>query len=412
MTIYIIAIIVCLMLSAFFSSSEMSFSSANRLRIENETKNGSGRAKGALKVLDNYENALSTILIGNNLVNITNSSIASILVLQLWGEEWTWVGAALLTITVIIFGETIPKIVAKKNANRLVLVLQKYIRGLIFILTPIVRLVMGLANIITAPFKGEKFDSEESAVEELQSIIEVAEDESILNETRSELIQSALEFMDVSVSEVMTARVDVCAIDMDETTEEILDYIDDLNFSRLPVYQDNIDHVVGILSTSRFLKAMAVDRNVDVSKLLIEPHYVYKTIKLPQILSELRLHKKHMAVVVGEFGQMIGIVSMEDILESIVGEIYDETDIVEDEVIERSEGEYELDGGMSISDFAKLLGIRIVDFNYESETVGGWVLEVFEGFPTAGTRFTHKNFDITVLENDHLRVDRVFVKAS
>ncbi len=412
MTLYIVAIVLCLALSAFFSSSEMSFNSANRLRIENESKNGNERATGALKVLDNYENALSTILIGNNLVNIANSSIASVLVITFIGAQWTWAGTALLTIAVIIFGETIPKIVAKKNANRLVLVLQPAVRGLIFVLTPIVRLMMGLSNIITFPFKGEKFDDDGSAVEELQSILEVAEDESVLSETRSELMQSALEFMDVCVSEVMTARVDVSAVDLEETNEEIMDLIDSVNFSRLPVYHDNTDNVVGILSTSRFLKAMANDPTTDISSLLIEPHYVYKTIKLPQILSELRSSKKHMAVVTGEYGEMIGVVSMEDILETIVGEIYDESDVVEDEVIERGEDEYELDGGMSVSDFVKLLDIRMADFDYESETVGGWVLEVFEGFPTQGAQFSHKNFQITVLEIENLRVDRVFVKVS
>ncbi len=412
MTMYLVAIVILLCLSAFFSSSEMSFSSANRLRIENESKNGNEKATGALKVLDNYETALSTILIGNNLVNIANSSIASVLVITFIGAEWTWAGTALLTLCVIIFGETIPKIVAKKNANRLVLTLQKVIRGLIFVLTPLVRLVMGLSNLITYPFKGEKIDGADTTLEELQSILEVAGDESVLNETRSELMQNALEFMDVSVSEVMTARVDVVAVDIEDTAAEIMDLLDRSNFSRLPVYRDNTDNVVGILSASRFLKAMASDPNADIKPLLIEPHYVYKTIKLPQILAELRSSKKHMAVVTGEFGEMIGVVSMEDILEAIVGEIYDESDVVEDEVIERSEGEYELDGGMSIGDFAKLLDIRLTDFHYESETVGGWVLEVFEGFPTKGTQFTHKNYEITVLETDHLRVDRVYVKVA
>lgn len=406
------AMIVCVMLSAFFSASEMSFSSANRMRLEAAAEDGSRAARTALTVLEKYDDALSTILIGNNLVNIAMSSLGSVAALLIAGNDsWAWLATVVVTTVVIIFGETMPKIVAKKNSNSFALKFAAPIRFLEIILKPFVWIVVGLVHLITAPMKGETAaDSDEAAVEELQSIIETAEDEAVLDEDRSELLQAALEFEEVSASEAMTARVDVIAIDIEDDWDDIIEIVENTSYSRLPVYEDSIDNVIGFLYLNHFLKASIDTPKPDIRSMLMEPLYVYKTIKLPQVLAELRRAKKHLAIVTDEYGGTLGVISMEDVLEQIVGEIWDETDEVEQEVVERANGVYELDGDMSITDFQELVGHSEESFDCDSETVGGWTLEMFGGFPKPGQGFTFDNVKVQVLEMDGLRVERILVK--
>jgi CBS domain containing-hemolysin-like protein len=409
---YVIAVAALLFLSAFFSAAEMSYSSANLVRLENAMEDGSRRARAAVRIEEHYDDALSAILIGNNLVNIAMSSVASVAVILLVGEEWTWAATVAVTLLVIVFGETMPKIIAKKNANRLALGFAYAVRALMILLKPVVLAVVGLTRLITLPMRGEKQDESgaDEAVEELQSIIETAEDEAVLDEDRSELLQAALDFSEISASEAMTARVDMVAIDVDDSMEDILELIDKTPFSRLPVYQDGIDNIIGFLYLNHFLKAVVDGGEPDIRPLLMPPLYVYKTIKLPQVLAELRKAKKHLAIVTDEYGGTLGMISMEDVLEQIVGDIWDETDEVEDEVVERADGDYELDGDMSISDFLELLDISEDAFDFESETVGGWTLEMFGGFPEAGSSFDFEDLTVTVLEMDGLRVEKVLVK--
>ncbi|NCB50738.1 MAG: HlyC/CorC family transporter [Clostridia bacterium] len=412
MTVYIVAIAGLIMFSAFFSAAEISYSAANLVRLENAMEGGSRRARAAVFIEEHYDDALSTILIGNNLVNIAMSSIASVAAIMIAGEEWTWLATIIVTLLVIVFGETMPKIIAKKNANRLALSLSYIVRGLMIITKPVVLIVVGLVRLITLPMRGEEQEDggSDAAVEELQSIIETAEDEAVLDEDRSELLQAALDFSEISASEAMTARVDMVAIDIDDDIGDILDIIDGTPFSRLPVYEDGIDNIIGFLYLNHFLKAMVDREKPDIRSLLMPPLYVYKTIKLPQVLAELRKAKKHLAIVTDEYGGTLGVISMEDVLEQIVGDIWDETDEVEDEVVRRENGEYELDGDMSISDFLDLLDIAEDAFAFESETVGGWTLEMFGGFPEEGYGFIFGDLKVTVLKMDGLRVEKVLVK--
>ena len=413
MWLYVCGIIICIIFSNIFSSAEMSYSSCNRLRLENAKEAGSKRAGVAVKIIDRFDDSLSAILIGNNLANIANSSLGSLLVLELCSgdESYAWVSTLVITVLVIIFGETIPKIVSKASANRFALTYAYFVRGLTIVLKPLIWLVVGLVNLLTIGLKGEKEDAdEEAAVEELSSIIETAEDEDVLDEERSELVQAAIDFSDVMASEVMTARVDVVALDIDESWEEQLRVIDWAPYSRIPVYQDSVDNIIGVLYLNHFLKALAGEERPDIRSLLMPPCYVYKTMKLPAVLTELRKAKQHLAVVTDEYGGTLGILSMEDVLEQLVGEIWDDTDEIREEILERSSGEYELDGDMSISDFLDLVGIRARDFDAESETVGGWTIEMFGAFPKPGDSFRYGNMSVTVLEMDGLRVEKVLVK--
>ena len=396
-------LLLCIIGSNYFSSSEMAYSSCNRLRLESARDGGSKRAAIAVRIIDRFDDTLSAILIGNNLVNIAASSIGSVLVILIAGDDrYAWVSTVVITVLVIIFGETMPKIIAKNSANRIALSHAYFVHGLTIILMPLIWVVVGLTKLITSGFKGEEADSdEEAAAMELSSIIETAEDEDVLDEDRSELVQAAIDFSDVMASEVMTARVDVVALDIDDDWNEQLATIDSAPYSRIPVYEDSIDNVIGVLYLNHFLKALTDEKNPDIRSMLMPPCYVYKTMKMPAVLNELRRAKQHLAIVTDEYGGTLGVLSMEDVLEQLVGEIW---------IVERPDGQYELDGDMVISDFLELVGIKEKDFEADSETVGGWTIEMFGAFPKPGDSFEYENMSVTVLEMDGLRVEKVLVK--
>ena len=234
----------------------------------------------------------------------------------------------------------------------------------------------------------------------------------MLDEDQSELVQAAIDFSETSAMDVMTARVDVQAIDIEDDWEEILALVEDAPYTRLPVYEGGIDNVIGILYLNHFLKAMADDGHADIRKLLMPPCYVYKTMKLPAVLSQLRKAKQHLAVVTDEYGGMLGVVTMEDVLEQIVGDIWDESDTVAPEVVQHTDSEFEMDGSMVLSDFLELVDIDEDEVEAESNTVGGWTLEMFGAYPEPGDSFTYRNMTVTVLSMDGRRVGRVLVKVS
>ena len=414
MTLYLViaGIAACVLLSGFFSASEMAYSSCNTVRLEHMAEDGSRPAALAVRITERFDDALSAILIGNNLVNIAASSLGSVLVILLTGsDQKTWLATLIITVVIILFGETIPKITAKKNANRISVRNAYPIRALMLVLKPLIWLVVNLVKLLTLGMKGEAEADQDEAVEELQSIIETAEDEEVLDEDQSELVQAAIDFAEISADQVMTARVDVEAIDIDDDWEDIMAVIEDAPYSRLPVYEDSIDNIIGVLYLNHFLKAMTDDGHADIRKLLMPPCYVYKTMKLPAVLETLKRAKQHLAIVSDEYGGTLGVLSMEDVLEQIVGDIWDETDTVEQEVVRRAKDEYELDGDMIIADFLELMGIPEDAFEAESETVGGWTVESFGSFPKPGDSFRYENLTVTVLRMDGRRVERVLVKV-
>ena len=252
-------LLICVALSFFFSGSEMSYSSCNKIRIENLMEDGDKKAKRAYKIINRFDDALGAILTGNNLVNIAASSIGSMLAIELIGSGYAWVSTIAVTIIVIIFGETIPKIRAKKIPNILALRYSGPISVLMAILRPFVFVIVKIANLLTKELRGEESDQDEEfaaeeAIDELANIIETAEVEDVLDEDQSELVQAAIDFLDVSAYEAMTSRVDVEAIDIDDSREEILSVImEDNAFSRIPVYEESIDNIIGILYLNHFL---------------------------------------------------------------------------------------------------------------------------------------------------------------
>ena len=380
------------------------------MRLEHRRDNGDKSAGIAVKIRDNFDDALSTILVGNNLVNIAASSMGSLAVMAVLSDQYTWVSTLVITVAVIIFGETIPKITAKKNATRYARVFARPVRVLMIILKPVTFIVVGLVNLITRLLPDLTIDDSDEALKELHTMVDMAENEDVLDEDASELVSAAIDFSEISASEVMTARVDIAAIDIDDPWEEILQMIETSPFSRIPVYEDSIDHVIGILSLNRILKAMIDRDKVEIRKMLMPTCYVYKTMKLPAVLSSLRNSQQHLAVVTDEYGGTLGVVSMEDVLEQLVGEIWDETDTVERDVVDQGDGLYELDGDMTISEFLELLHWRESDFDFDSETVGGWCIEINNGFPNVNSTFEYDNIRVRITEISERRVRRVLVQ--
>ena len=405
-----VGIVLCIILSNFFSSSEMSFSSASDVRLEHEAENGKSSAKKALLITENFDDALGTILIGNNLVNIAASSLMVVLLNLITAKTNfafpTWAGTVIITVLIIIFGETIPKITTKKKPNTIAMRYAYPITILKKVLYPLVWLTVKLVNLIVGPEKVEE-DDEEEAVEEFQSIIETAEDEGIITSDSSELIQATIDFSETSASDVMTSRVDMDAIDIDDDEKEILKIIQETSYSRLPVYEDDIDNIIGILHVNHILKSLADGDKFNIRPLLLEPCFVYKTLKLPDVLRELKKSKQHMAIVTNEYGGTHGLVTMEDVLEELVGEIWDESDDVEEEFVAR-EDNFEVDGDMMLDDL--LDEFELENDEFESETVGGWCIEMLEHYPEAGEEFDYDILHIIVLDADDRRVNKVLVE--
>ena len=415
--VYVIAILLLLAGSALFSASEIAVTSANRLRLTSAAEEGTPGARTAVKLMDRYEDTLSAILIGNNLCNIGSDALATMLAVLLLGERWNALASVLLTaamtLFIIFFCESAPKIIAKKNANRLSMELSGFLRTLTVLLWPVIFLVRVLIRLLTLPMKGEDHASEpEEAAAELQSIIETVEDEGIIDEDRSELLLSALDFSQIQVMDVMTARVDVEALDVDEDWRALLLDRDDAPFSRIPVYEGSIDNIVGVLYLNRFFRALMDDPDADLRAYLMEPLYVYKTVKLGSVLGQLRRYQQHMAVVTDEYGGTLGVVTLEDVLEELVGEIWDETDEVVPEIVEQPDGTYEVDGDLPISDLAELLDLREEALDTASATAGGWTIEKFGAFPAAGDEVTSGVVHARVLamDEDGLRVERLLVE--
>ncbi|MDO4487561.1 MAG: hemolysin family protein [Eubacteriales bacterium] len=410
----IIGIIVCIALSAFFSASEMSMNGISELRMESLLEKGEKRAAKALNLIRNFDDTLSTILIGNNLVNIASSSLTSVMIILVTGsDKLTWVGTLVITVLIIICGETIPKITAKKNANRFALTVSGILSLLKVVLYPLVWLSSRLVHLITDRIRTEKSESEEEeAVEEFSSIIETAEDEGVLDEDRSELVQNALDFADISAQECMTSRVDMEAIDIDDPMEEIIGFVEKTAFTRIPVYEDSIDNIIGIIHLNKLLKLLSDGKQIDKSDLraqLLKPCYVYKTMPLPVVLKRMREANQHLAIVTDEYSGTEGIITLEDVLEEIVGEIWDETDTVEMEMVKIGDNQFIIDGDMPIGDFLEEFGLDEDDFDFDSETVGGWAIEFLENFPRKGDLFDYESLHVEVLGVDGLRVENVAV---
>ncbi|HZK09656.1 MAG TPA: hemolysin family protein, partial [Clostridia bacterium] len=401
----ILSIIGLLLMSAFFSSSEIAYSSINRVRLESMQDGKNKRATMAYYIYNHYEKALATILIGNNLVNIAASTLATYLAITLVGERAVTGAAIIMTLLILIFGEITPKIIASKHSLTTALFASYPLRFFMRIFYPIIWVTGPIFSILKRRFKGEELDPEEQSEaveEELVTLLDTVEYEGVINENRRNIISSALDFTERSVSEILIPRVDLYAIDLDDERQDILEQIQGSPYTRVPMYDKTIDNIVGILHMNQFYRNIIKDPDLDLRKNLRPAIYLYKTTKLPVALEKLRQSQMHLGIVTDDYGGNIGIVTIEDIMETLVGEIWDETDEIHDDVIRLSDKSYELDGDLSISDFIDFMGWDEDKFDFESDTVGGWCMEMAQGYPRAGDNFEYDNVQITVLEMDHL----------
>lgn len=389
-------IIILVIFSGFFSAAETAFSSVNKIRIRNYVNAGDKRAVKVLKIIDDYDKSLSTILIGNNIVNIASASIGTIIFTKMFGESGVGIATFVMTIILLIFGEIIPKTFAKENSEKFSLLIASILSLMITLLSPISIMFVGLKNVISKNSSKNKVNQPSVTEQELKYIIEEIQVEGVLEKQEGKLVQSALDFDEITVSQVLTPRVDIVAIDVNSAIEEIKDIFITERYSRIPVFEKNIDNIVGVLHEKDFFKSYIENDKIILSKLIQKTIYIPPKKKISEVLKELQKQKLHMAVVSDEYGGTKGIVTLEDILEELVGEIWDEADEVEQTVTKISNSSYIVNGDINIFEMFEKLDLRYNDFESGSNTVSGWVLETFEKIPDQGESFEYKNIKITV----------------
>lgn len=408
----IVLIIVLIAMSAFFSASETAISGVNRIRLKNMAENGSRGAARALKILKKYDKALTTILIGNNIVNIATSSISTILCIQLVGERYGSVVATVaVTVVVLIFGEVMPKSIAKDHAEGVCIGVSAVITFLMLIFTPFSSLFILLKKAMSRLFN--KKQSVSVTEEELMAIIDEIEDEGVLEEQESDLVRSALRFDEIIVDEIITPRVRLVAVDVNDSADEVRGKFLSERYSRMPVFERNLDNIIGIINEKDFITAYAEKgAELSVRDLIQDTIYIPSMQKISEVLRNMQKKKCHMSVVLDQHGGTLGIVTMEDLLEELVGEIWDESDEVKSPVTARSDSEFDVYGEVSLNSLRRFFESRDIELEIDSEahTVAGWVLELFGSIPKNGDVAETDELSVTVLEAAELRVNAVRIK--
>ena len=399
----ILAILV--IISAFFSASETAYTSANRIRLKSRAENGSKKAARALGIIERYDKTLTTILIGNNIVNILTSSLATVLCIALFGENGTLISTAAVTVIVLIFGEILPKTIAKLNAENFACAISGIMKALTIVFTPLSAFFLLLQKGAARLFGGKNGEVSMNE-EELMQLIDEIEDEGVLEEQESDLVRSALEFDETVVSSIITPRVNVAAADINTGVEELRELFIKEGYSRMPVYEKTIDHIVGIVRHRDFFEKLALNESFYVRDIVQETMFVPGLMKISDVLRKMQRSKIHLAVVVDQYGGTEGIVTLEDIMEELVGEIWDETDEVKAPVRFVSEKVFETSGEVSQNDFNRYFEDRY-EIDSESNTIGGWIYELFGRIPKVGESVETPDFRITVMTLDDLRVGKL-----
>lgn len=405
-SISLVIIAVCIVMSAYFSATETAFSSLNRIRIKNMAEKGDKKAQLVLRLSENYDGLLSTILIGNNIVNIACASLATVLFVKLLGNEaGASVSTVVTTVVVLIFGEVSPKSIAKESPEKFAMFSAPLLNLFLVILTPANSLFKQWKKLLSALFKttGEQGITEE----ELLTIVEEAEQDGGIDEQESTLIRSAIEFTELEAADILTPRVDVTGISADAKREEVAAVFTESGYSRLPVYEESMDHIEGILYQKDFYN-YGCNEEKGFKELIRPALYITKSKKLGSLLKELQQNKMHIAVVLDEFGGTVGIVTLEDILEELVGEIWDEHDTVIQEIVKVSEQEYRVLGSTNIEKLFEELG---KEEEFDFLTVSGWVMDLAGRIPKAGDSFHYQDLEVSVVKMAEKRVEEVCIRC-
>ena len=401
---WIIAVLL-LFCAAFFAVAETAYASCPRSRVKAAAERGDARAKTALLILDDFDKAISTLLICTNIVHIATASIVTVAVTKLWGLSAVSISTIVTTIVVFFAGEMLPKSIAKKYSEPLALATGPVLRFLMKVFTPLSALLTWIGQ------SAAKLTPDETPVsfteDELYDIIEDMTEEGSLDEQQGELISSALQFGEVTVESVLTPRVDLVAVDISSRLEDILAVIKTTNHSRLPVYEGSIDNIIGVLQIRKFIKAyLRLGNNLDLRPLMDEVFFIHQSTNIDELLPVMSKRKLNMAVVTDNNGGTLGIVTVEDILEELVGEIWDEDDVVEESFVELGDGIYMVDADESVTDVFEQLGFEDPEADEElvNTLMGEWAYEQFSAIPKVGDSFRYHQVQVTVAAMTHNRI--------
>lgn len=403
-----IAILICVSLSAFFSAIETAYSTVNTVRMKHSAELGDKKAKSVVYITDHYDKALTTILIGNNIVNIGCSSIATVFCMNLFGDAGAAISTGAVTLIILTFGEIIPKCLAKEKAEAIAMATAGIMRVLMTVLTPIVFIFMKLKKLALSLVS--KNDNRPSVTEdELKYIIDSIKEEGVLEQQEKELVKSALDFDEKTVQEVLTPRVDMTTIEVNDSKEKIRKTIIEERYSRIPVYEKNIDNIVGILHTRDYLEALLAGKGSDLREIIQPAYYVYKNKKLSYVFNDMKHKHQNLALVTDDHGGVLGLVTTEDLVEELVGEIWDEDEEIETPYKKIDDNSFELSGDYDLEDLSELLSINQSAFDSESVSLGGWIFEKLGKIPDEGDSFEFENFEFKIKEVSEQRINLVTV---
>ena len=406
-----------LMGSAFFSGTEIAYTSLSKLKIKRDSENPTTAQKLVSFIYNHFDFALSTVLVGNNLVNIGATSVATVLAVNLavrmdgriTDQTASTLVTLIMTVLILIIGEITPKMVARRCSETIAKLAAWPLLVLMIVCFPVVWITTTIVNLFSVLWKRD-----ERAVtiteEELENLLDTAEDEGVIDESETELLQSALEFTDLDAADILTPRIDVIGFELHDSMDHILNTIAESQFSRYPVYERTIDHVVGILYVKHLLKELVDNKDVQLTDLLLEPVYIPKTMKLHDIMEEFRTHQSHMVIVADEYGGIMGVVTMEDVLEQLVGEIWDENDDIVNDWQQLDNHRWECSGDMNLTEFFDNLDLDDDKLESDCTTVGGWATENIGAMPVAFDSFDYLQYTILVKHvDDSHRISRLLI---
>lgn len=406
--IQLVIVIILLSASAFFSSAETALMTSNKLKMRNLADNGNKRAAKVLKVTENTDKMLSAILIGNNIVNLTASSISTTLTLKIFGSKLVGIATGILTFLILVFGEITPKNVASKNAEKMALIYIGVISFLVTVLTPVIFIVNTVAKFVISIFNKNGDDNNAVTEEELRAMVEYSHEEGIIENEEKKMIVNVVDFGDTVAGDIMVPRVDMVMVDEKSSYEEILQVFREERYTRIPVYEETPDNVIGILNVKDFL-LIEDKENFVMKELLREPLYTYEYKKTSALMMDMRKTGANIVIVLDEYGITAGLITLEDMLEEIVGEIRDEFDADEDEGITKvSDLEYLIDGSTNLDDINDRIGLSLSSEEYES--IGGLIMEKLGRLPVEGEIINFDNIVLTVKKMDHARIEKVCLK--
>lgn len=401
----IILIVSMMIFSAVFSGTETAYSSVNKLRLKNYEAQGSKKAAKALKLANKFDEVLTAVLIGNNIVNIAASSVSTLLFISMYGDNGAAVSTIVITLLVLTFCEVIPKSYAKKNAEKIALAFATPLTFLVGLFKPLVFLLNKLSALFD---RGEDVPS--VTEDELKYMIDEIEEQGVIEEQESELVKSALEFDEITVNEILIPRVKVIGIEVNSSIDEIKELFSSEMYSRLPVYEKSLDDIVGIITNKSFFK-MLVEGKSDIRDIIQEVPHIADSKLISEAMKDMQRSKVHLAVVIDQYGGTKGIITLEDIIEELVGEIYDEDDEIVSNVVMIAEDKYEVAGDLSVSDMLEQIGLDEDMVDTECTSVGGWVTDVMEHIPDAGETAETGRFRLTAKEVSEQTVDKVIVEV-